>query len=87
MSKKPRKKKTRYNKGQSVRSIQPSEKIAQKPTAVEPLSSTKPPLPKNTAMTMKMMAEHNNVLPEIKRIAILAGIILLMIFILWLILR
>ena len=85
MSKKSWKKKTRYNKGQNVRSIQPSEKIAQKPAGTS-LSSTKTSLPKTTATT-KTMGDYKDVYTEIKRIAILFVTIVLAIVILWLIMR
>jgi hypothetical protein len=85
MPKKTLKAKTR-NKRQNVRSIQPSERIEHKP-AVVPQSSTKAPMSKSTTTTSKTMPSYSYLFTELKVAGTIAGIILILIIILWLIMR
>jgi len=84
MPNKSRKDKNR-NRRQSMPSIQTQEKVAQKPYAI-PAPSTKTMSPKSSAST-KTMPDYSYVATELKTIGIIAGIILTLIVVLWLILR
>ncbi len=84
MPKKSRKEKTR-NRRHALPSIQTQEKVTQKPYTV-PAPSTKTTSPKSSAST-KTMPDYSYIYTELKTAGIIAGIILILIIVLWLIMR